>query len=52
MSPEDIANVIYKLAMDKKKQVELKYKGIERLSAFDDSSQRAKKYLQIIMPQK
>ena len=49
MDPENIADVVYKLAMDPKKQIELINKGIEQLKAFDNSSQRAEKYLQIII---
>ncbi len=52
MDPENIADVIFKLAMDAKKQEELINKGIEQLKIFDTSSQRAEKYLQIITSQK
>lgn len=48
MNPIDIAKTIYNLAKNKNKQQELVNKGLERLKVFDDSKQRAKKYLQII----
>jgi glycosyltransferase involved in cell wall biosynthesis len=48
MNPENIADVMYELVMNKEKQMELINKGIEQLKAFDNSSQRAEKYLQII----
>lgn len=48
MDPENIADVMYELASDTKKQEELINKGIEQLKVFDNSSQRAEKYLQII----
>jgi glycosyltransferase involved in cell wall biosynthesis len=48
MNPENIADVMYELVMNKEKQMELINKGIEQLKAFDNSSQRAEKYLQVI----
>jgi glycosyltransferase involved in cell wall biosynthesis len=48
MDAEDIANTIYSLAINKNKQEELINKGIQQLKLYDNSSQRAKKYLQII----
>ena len=52
MDPENIADVIYKLATDINTQEKLINKGIEQLKVFDNSSQRAEKYLQIITSQK
>ena len=48
MDPENIADIIYKLATDTNKQEELIHKGIERLKTFDSSHKRAEKYLTII----
>ena len=45
MNPENIADVMYELVMNKEKQMELINKGIEQLKAFDNSSQRAEKYI-------
>ena len=52
MDPENIADVLYELATNEVKQKELIENGIQQLKTFDDSSQRAKKYLQIITSQK
>ena len=48
MDAENIADVIYELAIDKNKQIELINKGKEQLKTFDSSKQRAEKYLKII----
>lgn len=48
MDAENIADVIYELAIDKNKQIELINKGKEQLKTFDSSKQRAIKYLHII----
>lgn len=49
LDPSDIGEKIYELAADKKKQQVIRKAGMNRLKYFDSYSERAKKYLEIIV---